>query len=509
MCLPVLAQLHKSVVYDFNNPQKLNPSITPREVNGGVVNVTSRVFQNGPVSISFKPGPQPIGAQIFTFVDDFHSLTSYFLRITSTTTMTVATSGEVVLDSIRISNESTIGDLHLVTGEPGELDPYQMYKFWSSDIKDCKSISFTVSSHPSQIQRMTVYYTTPSAIMLPTKVSLSDGETLASFSSMSLTFASDMKVQNGDAIKLVNTATNKPLPVTVTANGKVVTLKVADPIIKDGEFTVTIPAGTFVDGEGYENKDLTYSFKVYAPRDVLAFTNVKPQQGSVISLGNPITLSFSEDVKLDKEAEPINLLKDGQMFTTLTLSVNPENPREVLIRYSDNVTIDNGTYSISIPAKTIHNSHYDTEDAATEDRYNAKINLQWSVDKSLGDSEIMKAAKALLANTDYQGLGYPAADSKSRTELQQLTEVEPVPSDKALTAAIGAFYNESDVTMPVSDSYYKVVGVNAGGKKIYLAYKNNTIVLTTTASEAVPFMVKIVSGNTVTLQTRMESICMC
>jgi len=69
--------------------------------------------------------------------------------------MTVATSGEVVLDSMRISNESTIGDLHLVTGEPGELDAYQMYKFWSSGIKDCKSVSFTVSSHPSQIQQLT------------------------------------------------------------------------------------------------------------------------------------------------------------------------------------------------------------------------------------------------------------------------------------------------------------------------------------------------------------------
>ena len=54
LCLPAFAQLQKSVVYNFSDPTKLTPVITPSKVNGGVVNVTWHTFTNGPMSFILR-----------------------------------------------------------------------------------------------------------------------------------------------------------------------------------------------------------------------------------------------------------------------------------------------------------------------------------------------------------------------------------------------------------------------------------------------------------------------
>lgn len=498
LCLPSFAQLQKSIVYDFNHPKQLTPSITPSVDNAGIVNVTKNVFTNGPVSISFEAGGQPVGAQIFTFIDAYNSQTTYSLRITFTTTMTVSIGGGAVLDSIRISKESSIGALHLDTDQPGELDPYQMYKFWKSNTKTCTAVRFKCGDSPALIQQMTVYYTTPSAVLTPTETSIANNATVESFNAIALTFGSAMQLKSGSNILLTNQADNSTKTLTASCNGNVVTLTAPAAINEDGDYTITVPAGCFVNSEGYENKELTYNFKVYVPRNTFNDYAVEPEPGKANSLNDTIFITYQDVVKLDNELKDVVLNKDGKPLYQLALSVSKDKKTVYLTHEHGDIT-DNGTYMVTIPEKTIHNDFLGN---AALDRYNAKIDLQWSVDNTPIDTETMKAAKALLANTDYQGLGYPATNSDSRKNLQALTEAATVPTDEVLTAAINAFYDEQNVTLPTANHYYKVIGTNANGDKLYLAYQNGSIVLTTTAKEGAPFLLNIVSGNTVTLQTR-------
>ncbi len=495
--LPIFAQLQKYVVYDFNNPTQLTPSITPQPDNADVVSVTNEVFTNGPVSISFKAGGQPIGSQIFTFIDPYTSRITYSLRVTFTTTMTVSVSGGAVLDSIRISDESYMGGLHLDIDQPGILDPAQNFKFWKSGTKDCSEVKFKCSDKPAQIEQMTVYYTTPSAVLTPTETSIAENETVENFSSMSLTFSSGMQLKNDTGI-LLTKQSGDTQTLTASCNGNVVLLKAPAIINEDGDYTITVPAGCFVDSEGYENKELTYHFKVYVPRNTFNDFAIAPEPGKVNSLNDTISISYADVVKLDTEAKGVVLYKDGNPLYQLSLSVS-EDKKTVYLTHEHGDITESGLYTMTVPEKTIHNDFLGNEDL---DRYNAKIDLQWTVDNTPIDTETMKAAKTLLANTDYMGLGYPAADSESRKKLQELTVAETVPSDEELLTAMGAFYNETNITMPSTDQYYKLVGVNASGNKLYLAYQNGSIVLTTNAKEGAPFFVKIIADNTVTLQTR-------
>ena len=152
--LSVSAQLQKSVLFDFSKPTELSPSITPSTISGGIVQVSSTTFKNKQVSINFTQGSQPTGAQIFTYKNPYSGEVSYSLKITATTTMTIAVSDGAVLDSLRISPLSSIGDLHLVYGEPGSQDPNQEYKFWMSDTKDCSEVSFYNNSQASQLRQL-------------------------------------------------------------------------------------------------------------------------------------------------------------------------------------------------------------------------------------------------------------------------------------------------------------------------------------------------------------------
>lgn len=497
LCLPAFAQLQKSVVYDFNAPTELKPSITPSSDNAGVVNVTKSVFTNGPVSISFVAGPQPIGAQIFTFVDDVHSQTSYSLRVTSTTTMIISIDGGAVLDSIRISDDSTIGDLHLVTGEPGELDPYQMYKFWKSGVKNCDTVRFSVSSYPSLIRKMTVYYTAQAAVLQPTEVSPADGSTIDAFSSVNLTFATDMQLKGNPSIVLTK-PDNSTETLKASFDGKVLTLASESPIAVDGQFTITVPAGSFINSEGFENEELTYTFNVVVPHNTLKFASVTPNQGEVVFLTNTISLVYKEAVKLAEGAQDIKLYKDAQEFATLQLSIDKDDNHKVLLVYgNENKDITRkGNYQLTIPEKTI----LQAGEGSTE--FNPAFDLSWTVNPV--ETETMKAAKALLANTDYQGLGYPAADSDARTNLQKLTEDEDIPSDEELKTAIGAFYNETKVTLPTTDHFYRIAGVSGDNRKLYLSCQNDSIVLTTNVNEGTPFLLTHDAGNAYTVQTNSK-----
>ena len=494
----VSAQLQKSVTFDFSKPKELTPSIVPHSSSGGIVQVSSTVFTNKQVSISFKQGAEPTGAQIFTYINPNDKKTTYFLKITGTTTMKIALSDGAALDSIRFSDSSVMGDLYMAYGEPGEMDPYQAYKFWKSNSKEYSEISFYNNSNPSEIKQLYVYYTTPSELLVPVSCSINPEDILSKLDKFTLTFGSNVTVQDASAIQLVSEAGNVRT-VSAKAKGKEITLTLDKAITTDDAVTITIPAKCFKDSEGYENKELKYTFKIVEPRNSLKYTSVTPNQGSVDQLGNTINIAFNESVKLSS-SDAVILYKDGVELYPMSISVSETDDKTVVLSHNHETIKNNGDYSLTIPEGTIHNGFYQVEGAENQDRYNAEIVLKYTITSGQpqGDSETMKAAKELLKNT---GVGYPAANSTARMSLLALTTSETVPSDVELSDAIDAFYAESDIMLPASNKYYKLIAVNAGGDQLFLSYKDGRVVLSDEATDAAAFKATLNSDKSVVLQT--------
>ena len=132
----------------------------------------------------------------------------------------------------------------------------------------------------------------------------------------------------------------------------VIKLSVDKAIATEGTYTVKVPAGYFVDKDGYSNKALTYTIVVDTPKNILNFESVNPVQGEIDKLVNPITLYYAESIK-DFTAELI-MKKDGVDQVPVTLKRNETNSKEVNISFDvpEGIT-EKGIYTIEVPEKTI------------------------------------------------------------------------------------------------------------------------------------------------------------
>ena len=483
-------------MYDFTKPKELTPSVTPLSPPGNEP-VASYVFKNKQVSISFKAGASPAVAFINSYKNPYTGIISYSLKLNGTAYMKIALSDGAVLDSIRFYTKS-LGDLSLAYGEPGIETCYQDGLLWKSDSKEYSEVSFHNNSSDSFIEQLYVYYTTPSELLVPVACSLNPDDILSKLDKFTLTFGSNVTVQDASAIQLVSEAGNVRT-VSAKAKGKEITLTLDKAITTDDVVTITIPAKCFKDSEGFENKELTYTFKIVEPRNSLKYTSVTPKVGSVDQLGNTISIAYKESVKLSS-SDAVILYKDGVELYPMSISVSETDDKKVVLSHDHETIKDNGVYSLTIPEGTIHNGYYQVEGSENLDRYNAGFELKYTITSGQpqGDSETMKAAKELLKNT---GVGYPAANSTARKSLTALTTATTVPSDAELSDAIDAFYAESDIMLPASNKYYKLIAVNAGGDQLFLSYKNGRVVLSDEATDAAAFKATLNSDKSVILQT--------
>ena len=472
------ADVQLEAEFDFNNPTQLNPPVVPSDLNNTSSSVFNKVFTNGPISISFEKGLNYGGvASILTKIDEFTNKASYQLQISKGVVLTIKSSDGAVLDSLRFSKNSNLGGLGLKSGEPGT----RIRNFWKSDSKEVTSVSYLNGSSGAYIDQLTVYYSVPSEVLTPT-ASITDGSVIESFSSMSLYFNKTMSVKDASGIRI--TGPNVDKKMSASASGSTIKLSVSPTITEEGTYTITIPAGSFKSSEGYTNSALTYTFTISAPRNTFTYVSVTPANNSrLYPLPEIISVKFSEDVELENVG-PFKMYKNGSAKYTVRLSVN-ENDRSVVdIKNSHGDITEGGVYTIEIPEKAIHNPFLNMD---PDDRWNPSFTLRFTVDESLKpeppdtDSDTMKAAKALLQKN---GVGYPTANAASRTALKALTEASEVPSDEDLLAAMDAFYNETDLSMPVVGSWYSIASVNFGGSKLYLSYNNGAAALSTSNAKS-------------------------
>lgn len=499
--------------FDFGNPLSLNPSVAPLDYGGGKLAISDKVFTDGPVNISFSYGAPSGGSSLLlTHVNQYTDEITYSLMLTQGSVITFKSNGKAYLDSIRISDDSTIGDLSLMNGQPGK----QNGRFWrAGDRRDVDSVSFMNTSQQSLIQKITVYYTTPSDVLEPYSTYLTDingvdslykeGIVLSSFQSMSLSFAATMK-EDPDTIKYIH-VTGKyaykdesvDMPMTVNVNDNKVTLSLKQALTEDGDFSVVIPSHSFYypTGTRYDNKELIYKFKVFEPRNTFVPTLIDPDPGYITEFKD-VYLKYPKPIKLSKNT--LALTYNDEFFSTVNLTVTGINKDSLKISFEGNVD-QKGTYKIVMPEGTVHTTAYETEYALKNDRWNPLDTLKYELVAEIPhvDSETMTLAKELLSLT---GIGYPSKDSKGRAELDSLVHGATIPTDSALNVKIQSFYDENDVALPEAGKWYSIASVNSKADSLFLAYQSGSIVLSKNNQSATEFCANPGKDNTFVFTTR-------
>lgn len=454
----VFGQKQKVVTFVFTDPTILGLP------TANYTDVTDKTFAVGKTEISFSRGLE-LGVW-YT-----HRNGSYYLEMNRGSRLFMKGVDGAVLNIVSFSLE-TFGDLSPVDTNVGSWDEDK--GIWScSGNGNITNVGFMNNGKPTLIKSITVTYTEPINVLTPSY----DASQLsvASFNSLSLSFNSSVTKVGSQSLSI--TGNGKTYPLSVGISGSKVTLSSSEAITTDGTYTISIPAGYFQNAEGYRNKDLTYTIVVNTPKNTLNYVSVNPTEGEIKKLTSPIMLTFHENLK-DFSAELI-MYKDGEEFAPVKIARSADNGEVVKLSFDIPQGIsEKGIYTIKVPEKTIYN--------LLGKIYNPTFTLTYKVGyKPVPvDSETMKNAKALLKKC---GVGYPAANSESRTNLTALTTAEEIPTDETLQKAIDAFYSETNVETPTPGNWYYISNVGATGSPLYVTAKNNEFGLTSDKSEATAF----------------------
>ena len=457
----VFGQKQKVVTFDFTDPTILG---LPTE---NMTQITDKTFTVGKAKISFSRGDQDLG------VWSRYWNGSYCLEMNRGSRLFMNGVDGAVLNGVSFTVEN-FGDLNPVDTNVGSWD--EVKGVWSSNGNgNITSIGFKNSGKHSLIKSITVTYTEPINVLTPSYNA--SQLSVASFNSLSLNFNSSVTKVGSQSLSI--TGNGKSYPLSVGISGSTVTLSAAEVIKTDGTYTISIPAGYFQNAEGYRNKALTYTIVVNTPKNTLNYVSVNPAEGEIEKLTSPIMLTFGENLK-NFSAE-VMMYKDGKEFSPVTIARSADNGEVVKLSFDIPQGIsDKGIYTIKVPEKTIYN--------LLGKIYNPAFTLTYKVGyKPVPvDTETMKKAKALLKKS---GVGYPAANSVSRSTLTALTTAEDIPTDETLQKAIDAFYSETNVEIPTVGNWYYISNVGATGSPLYVTAKNNEFGLTTDKSKATAFEV--------------------
>ena len=466
---PGWAQIQRIAVFDFSQPLSLTPSITPPEGNSNEVPVTDNVFSNGDITIDFEWGNQGLGTSILNFTNPYTKEVTYYLKVCQQALMKVHAPGIGRLDRVSFSEGSSVGDLRVTDDELGSQE--DGYKTWINDKEqDIHDLIYKNSFSNAQLKKITVLYTMPSTILTATG-DLENGSILEYFENMHLTFDRNMLVKDASKITLSDGTSSQTLSATVKDN--VVTLSAASQIAKNGTYTLTVPAKSFVDKEGFENKEMKFSFVIKAPFSPVSIT---PAAGTIETLPLTIAVDFGEKVGYVDEAASVKLLKDGNDYLTAKAVKASDTKVNFEIQGAAGAISKKGTYKLVVPANVVCN---DKKGDAEWERYNKAFDVEYVV---VGSAAYLKALKLLQNNS----VGYPKVTSAAYVALNEVVGNE-ASTDAEFNAAIDAYYNETDILLPENKKWYKIASVNKKNERKYLAVSNKQVLLVDNIDEASAF----------------------
>lgn len=466
MTISAHAMVEQTAVFDFSDLNKLNatPVLTEAEKNkvintevGAGLNVTSRSFTEGMVTLSFEQSISS-GASLY------HSGNDFFLNLGPYTVVKFAVSGGCQLSSISFSQSISAYEV-----SAGRMNSSR--NGWSAPDGGVSDVKISLGNNSVLLNKITIKYLRPSTPLNFLSSSPANGGSFTgTFKTMTLSFSTTVtKINSTSSITLTGSdvdggSINQQL--TASASGSTVTLTASQAIDKDATLKVQVPAGMFENSEGASNELIDLAFTVRAKRNTFNPINIFPEPGTVPELPQEIRLTFDN---FAKEGTGVVKFKqtDGEgNFPSTSLEIDAENKKVGIIRHENGSQTDASTWTVEIPEGLFHNQYYGVDE--TEDRWNEARTLTYVVDGSQAGpqlSAVFKAAKAMLQQI---GVGYPKTSSATYQALKALVEAETIPEDDALTTAMTALYNETDVEMPVVDKWYNIAGLNSKGNQLFL-----------------------------------------
>lgn len=460
-----MAQKQAVQVFNFSDPQALSPSIEPSDIHTGSVMVTDQVFQEEPISISFSNGSEATGAKIMTEKRDGVP-TTYYLRITRTTSMTVCGTGGATLDKVEISDFSTKGDLDLQTGQPGSIEGM----VWETE-NDVDKVSFVNNGIASDIYSLKVYYTTPSDILVP-EPDIINGGTIPGFRAINLSFEREMYVEDTEGITISDGGNTYDL--TASSDNNVITLSLSTDIEQNGEYTIAIPAHCFKDDEGYYNQKLEYKFTISVPQNTFDYISAVPETGRVEKLSSGIRLEFPGEIADLQEPITLPLKKDGAPYRSVELEKYDTSGNYLIINFSSVASdiTENGVYELTIPEGSIYNALKGIPD---EERYNPDITLRYVISdepEPEPEPDPIEIACTLSPGTAVYGtesveLAFSSGDAVMLTDGGQAyftdaagvkydTEITPVEDDDTHFLIATSGLREGEYTLVIPEGVFTV-----------------------------------------------------
>lgn len=516
----------RKTTFDFTNPQSLYPSIIPGTNAGDEVSVTDKTFCPGindqSVKLSFIKGDIKVGASVATSNEYYNYVT--FLYVSRTTKL-VFDGGNNYITSIHFEGLN-VGDILPTTD--GNYDVHS--KTWTDNnsVPSAHRVEFEVDGESwPQLTHIEITYQKPMDTLVPTDFSIADGSSIYSFKDFAVTMYLPLKsYNNANPITIKGQKWIPEQEVSVAIDGNVATISVPEEIVKPLDkdvdvLDINIPAGALVAEDGTYNKALHYSFNLVRKVDSFEFTSISPEQGKIESLQN-IDLTFPTACHIDAQDKDVYLYKNGTQVDKMKVEKTDNN----VVRLSTEFAYtEPAIYEVKLPKGLICDFNYD---ATASDKglsknmtYNPETTLRYNVGNYMTEEDIQKLKQPVfdaIAKRDAAvekakgyialvGVGYPATDAVSRTNLQVSLDANPVQETydvsiddidgqvttwngktTAIESAITAFVAETNVAMPSVGKYYTIANVAKDGSKLYLAYDKGAVSLTSKASKAMAFL---------------------
>lgn len=516
----------RKTTFDFTKPQSLYPSITPGTNAGDEVSITDKTLCPGindrSVTLSFILGDIKVGAGLATSNEYYNYVN--FLHVSRTTKL-VFDGGNNYITSIHFEGLN-VGDI-LPTTE-GDYDVHTNTWTDNNSVPSAHRVEFEVDGESwPQLTHIEITYQKPMDTLLPESSSITDGNSIYSFKDFAVTMSLPLQsYNNANPITIKGQKWIPEQEVSVAIDGNVATISVPEEIVKPLDkdvdvLDINIPAGALVAEDGTYNKALHYSFNLVRKVDSFEFTSISPEQGKIESLQN-IDLTFPTACHIDAQDKDVYLYKNGTQVDKMKVEKTDNN----VVRLSTEFAYtEPAIYEVKLPKGLICDFNYD---ATASDKglsknmtYNPETTLRYNVGNYMTEEDIQKLKQpvfdaiakrdtAVKKAKDYialVGVGYPATDAVSRTNLQVSLDANPVQetydvstddidgqvttwNDKttAIESAITAFVAETNVAMPSVGKYYTIANVAKNGSKLYLAYDKGAVSLTSKASKAMAFL---------------------
>lgn len=548
-----MAQVERTVVYDFTNPTELDPSLGPIErENGSQIPLTDSCFVNEDAKILFTKTEVSDGARLD--LDREENL--HFVRMYSSSSATINV-GQNTLKKVEF--RATLSGL-VLDSKNGEFRNNLVGEYpgiWTYDpAVPTGEIKFTSRSPiPALVYEIRVTYLVKPDVLMAVNNPFPTNKEINSLSSFALDFGKDVKVAAGKKATITSSKLATPIELSLAVsekNSQSIICSLPEELLMPGTYTVTIPEGTvYSKDEVYYNPQQTFTFKLVEAVNTFAVLKTIPATETVLDeLPSGFKVIFKNLIGgMPAELKNLSVYRvedeESTVATRATFAMDTENDSALVVNFTRGISItEPGKYVLTIPEKAVYNLLYleDADDYGVSDgaRYNPETTLTFFVktevtgkcpcgcgcddtcecdgtDCGCGCNKLPESLEnlvALQAQADslcnISGVGYPALESAAKKALAAAaTMALPAADDlEAIAAAeeniknlMAAYYESAEIALPENGKVYTISNVAKDGKVIYLSYNKGAIGLTADAEQAAPFVALTQEDGTIAFKT--------